>query len=262
MSFPSPPSVQALLKGFAAACVGHSSIFGLQQAPEVAPLDTCPLPELSCHGKSPVNACCTLAPGGQILQTQFWDTDPTVGPSDSPNYCDHGYPESCDPQRNYDIRDVLESYGEQNLIDYMSDYMKPNDGTDDNFWNHEWSKHGTCMSTMQPKCYGANYKSGEEVPVYFQKLVDLFKQLDTYQFLEAAGITPSKSRQVTRSEVQAALKDATGFDATIRCKNGRLQEAYYHFNVIGTLQEGKFVQTNPISNEGNCPKKFKYLPKH
>lgn len=40
--------------------------------------------ELSCqtsyHGQ---DTCCFNYPGGQMLQTQFWDADPAVGPEDS-----------------------------------------------------------------------------------------------------------------------------------------------------------------------------------
>ncbi|KAI9774065.1 MAG: ribonuclease T2-like [Geoglossum simile] len=146
----------------------------------------------------------------------------------------------------------------------MSEYWKPNSGTDDHFWAHEWSKHGTCVSTMQPKCYGYKYERGEEVPAYFQKAVDLFKGLDTYQFLEAAGITPSETSQYTCSQVEAAIKDATGFDATVMCdtrKKGELREVYYHFNVIGTLQDGRFVHTDPgESNPPSCGALIDNLP--
>lgn len=43
-----------------------------------------PTAELSCHNTSVVtDTCCFNAPGGQLLQTQFWDTDPATGPVDS-----------------------------------------------------------------------------------------------------------------------------------------------------------------------------------
>ena len=38
---------------------------------------------LSCHNKSAVaNTCCFNYPGGLLLQTQFWDSDPATGPAD------------------------------------------------------------------------------------------------------------------------------------------------------------------------------------
>jgi ribonuclease T2 len=47
-------------------------------------IQTCPMPQLSCHNETVVeNLCCFNAPGGQLLQTQFWDTNPPTGPNDS-----------------------------------------------------------------------------------------------------------------------------------------------------------------------------------
>lgn len=38
---------------------------------------------LSCHSSSKAGTCCYNYPGGALLQTQFWDTDPVTGPTDS-----------------------------------------------------------------------------------------------------------------------------------------------------------------------------------
>ena len=40
----------------------------------------CSDPQLSCHNTTAVaDLCCFNAPGGQLLQTQFWDTNPSTG---------------------------------------------------------------------------------------------------------------------------------------------------------------------------------------
>ena len=50
----------------------------------VNPFQSCSNPQLSCHNTRVVaNLCCFNAPGGQLLQTQFWDTHPVTGPVDS-----------------------------------------------------------------------------------------------------------------------------------------------------------------------------------
>lgn len=36
---------------------------------------------LSCHNTTTVKDTCCFIPAGQILQTQFWDTDPVAGPT-------------------------------------------------------------------------------------------------------------------------------------------------------------------------------------
>lgn len=58
--------------------VPYSALFG-RGSPE-----SCTNMQLSCHNTTAVqDLCCFNAPGGQLLQTQFWDTDPSTGPSDS-----------------------------------------------------------------------------------------------------------------------------------------------------------------------------------
>ncbi len=38
---------------------------------------------LSCHNTTSYDTCCLNYPGGHLLLTQFWDTNPATGPSDS-----------------------------------------------------------------------------------------------------------------------------------------------------------------------------------
>jgi ribonuclease T2 len=154
-------------------------------------LESCPNPVLSCHNTTAVsNTCCFNAPGGQLLQTQFWDTDPATGPSNSwtihglwPDHCDGTFDSNCDSSRAYtNIGGILTSFGKTSLLSYMQTYWKDNTGDDESFWEHEWSKHGTCISTLKPTCY-TNYQSQQEVPDFFQKVVDLFQTLPSYEVL-------------------------------------------------------------------------------
>lgn len=44
----------------------------------------CSNPALSCHSTASVqDTCCFNSPGGELLQTQFWDTNPPTGPVNS-----------------------------------------------------------------------------------------------------------------------------------------------------------------------------------
>jgi hypothetical protein len=63
----------------------------------------------------------------------------------------------------------------------MDTYWKndPNDGTDEELWEHEWATHGTCISTLDPSCY-TNYQSEEEAADFFKTVVNLFQTLPTY----------------------------------------------------------------------------------
>ena len=209
---------------------------------------------LSCHNTTAVaNTCCFNAPGGDLLQTQFWDTNPATGPADSwtihglwPDHCDGTYDSYCDPSRQYtNITAILQSYKKEELLEYMSKYWKDNAGNDEGFWEHEWNKHGTCISTLYPKCYDG-YTPQEEVVAFFQKTVDLFKSLNSYEFLQKEGIVPSVNKTYTAKEIQEALGDPRrGVNATIGCSNGAFEQIFYTFNVQGSVQGGEYVPVQP-----------------
>lgn len=75
------PSVRTLSK---LAFSGAQVLLGGGQGVLGGPSESCPNAQLSCHNTTVVeNLCCFNAPGGQILQTQFWDTQPVTGPVDS-----------------------------------------------------------------------------------------------------------------------------------------------------------------------------------
>ncbi|KAL8896248.1 MAG: hypothetical protein Q9207_007796 [Kuettlingeria erythrocarpa] len=223
---------------------------------------TCSNTQLSCQNTTAVaDTCCFNAPGGLLLQTQFWDTTPPTGPSNSPDRCDGTYDQYCDPSRQYtNVTAIISAAGQTDLLNYMNTYWKDYQGNDESFWEHEWDKHGTCISTLEPDCYTA-YTPQEEVVAYFQKTVDLFKTLDSYSFLSAAGIVPSTSKTYTATEINAALAQPRGVQATIQCSNSALDEIWYFFNVQGSVQTGTFFPVNPdVNSRGLFTTAFIYSP--
>jgi len=229
----------------------------------------CSITTLSCQNTTAVaDTCCFNAPGGQLLQTQFWDTDPVTGPDDSwtihglwPDHCDGTFDSSCDLSRAYtDITGTLQSAGETGLLSYMQDFWQDINGNDETFWEHEWSKHGTCISTLNTKCY-TNYTPREELIDFLHTAVNLFKTLPTHQFLANAGITPSSSKTYSASAIQAALTSAHGQPVTIGCQSGQLNEVWYHFHVRGSVQTGQFVAAAPDGTKSTCTGSITYAPK-
>ncbi|KAI4858545.1 ribonuclease T2-like protein [Hypoxylon rubiginosum] len=227
---------------------------------------------LSCHNTTTVaDTCCFNYPGGSLLQTQFWDTNPTVGPVNSwtihglwPDHCDGTYDATCDSSRAYtNISAILKASGDDDLLSYMETYWLPNDSTAETFWEHEFGKHGTCVSTLEPRCF-TNYQATEEVPYYFNTTVALFKTLPTYQFLASAGITPSSTATYKLADIQAALsKNHGGQSVYVGCSSNAIEQVYYYFNVYGSVANGQFVPASPDNGEdGGCPSTgVKYLPK-
>jgi ribonuclease T2 len=148
------------------------------------------------------------------------------------------------------------------VLTYMQKYWKDYQGDDQNLWSHEWSKHGTCVSTLDTKCY-IDYRAQQEVVDYFNATVALFKTLPTYETLEAAGVLPSDSRTWTEEEIQAPLKRMHGTAVTLRCRGKVLNEVWYHFSVRGSIQTGEFVAAGPDGAKSSCPGTgIRYLPKN
>ncbi|KAI1769840.1 ribonuclease M [Hypoxylon cercidicola] len=260
-------SIRMLTTGpLAALCLAQSVLGG-------APKQCASTTALSCHNTTTVaDTCCFNSPGGSLLQTQFWDTDPAVGPDDSwtihglwPDHCDGTYDATCDSSRAYtNISAILKAFGNDDLLSYMETYWLPNDSTGEEFWEHEFGKHGTCVSTLEPRCF-TDYQATEEVSYYFNTTVSLFKTLPTYKFLADAGITPSSSKTYKLADIQAALsKNHNGQSVHIGCSGGAIEQVYYYFNVYGSVANGQFVPTTPDNDEdGGCPSTgVKYLPKN
>ncbi|TRX97601.1 hypothetical protein FHL15_001356 [Xylaria flabelliformis] len=234
---------------------------------------TCPsnLP-FSCSNTTTVeDLCCFNAPGGDILLTQFWDTDPSTGPADSwtvhglwPDNCDGTYEQYCDQNRQYTNISAILADKAPCTLKTMQTYWKDYQGDDESFWEHEWGKHGTCISTLEPSCYAAaDYQPTDEVADYFTRAVGLFKTLPTYDWLSAAGIVPSTSQTYTLAAIQEVLTAHHGHNAVIRCSGNQLNELWYHFHVQGSVQSGTFQAVDPVGSGSTCPSTgIRYLPKY
>lgn len=78
----------------------------------------------------------------------------------------------------------------------MDTNWKDYQGDDESFWEHEWGKHGTCISTLDTTCYD-NYKPQAEVVDYFEKAVELNKGLNSYK----VGRSPRNNSPILNSVV-------------------------------------------------------------
>ncbi|PGH35529.1 ribonuclease T2 [[Emmonsia] crescens] len=242
----------------------------IQHGPEVTEFYSCPNPQLSCKVEfNSQDRCCFNYPGGQLLQTQFWDADPPTGPEEGwtihglwPDHCDGSFDQYCDSNRRFhNLSSIIEQSGQLELLGLMRTHWKDFRGNDENLWEHEWNKHGTCISSLEPHCY-PDYVPQQEVVTYFQKTVDLFLGLPSYDILSAAGIVPSDTQTYDLDSIEDVLKKVHGQDVVVRCRNGALNEIWYHFNIAGPFELGKFVPANPVGGPSNCPRNgIRYKPK-
>ncbi|KAH8832272.1 ribonuclease T2 [Flagelloscypha sp. PMI_526] len=222
---------------------------------------------LSCSS-SASGTCCFEAPGGLLVQPQFWDYDPTTGPTDSwtihglwPDNCDGTYEESCDSSRAYTgIGTLLTAQGYSSTLTYMNTYWKNNAGTDESLWEHEWAKHGTCLSTLETSCLPSGTAAKAEAVAYFNTAVALHKSLPTYTWLKNAGIVPSSTATYTLSAFTAAIKAGSGVTPAVDCSSGALNQIYYYYHLRGSVVDGAWTLINAPS-AGTCGSSFTYPPK-
>ncbi|KAF9074958.1 RNase Irp1 [Rhodocollybia butyracea] len=227
---------------------------------------------LSCSTDSSQGTCCFEAPGGLILQTQFWDTSTETGPTDSftihglwPDNCDGTFEESCDPSRDYTgISSLLTEQGATSTLDFMNQFWlnDPDDGSNEELWEvNEWAEHGTCYSTLEVNCLPSGSPQGAEAVAFFEQVVTIFQTLPTYTWLTNQGITPDSSTTHTYTALTDALQAEAGVIPALQCDGSDLSEVYWYFNLRGSIIDGEFEPIDAPS-KGSCSSSgIKWLPK-
>ena len=144
----------------------------------------------------------------------------------------------------------------------MKDYWTDQHGRNEIFWEHEWNKHGTCISTLHPECY-ASYSPQQEVVDFFNATVTLFQARDSYSLLERKGIVPdANTRYPVENVLEALGAGHEGVEPYVGCtRGGELNEIWYFFETRGSLRTGEFVASEAKGGRGRCPHLVRYLPK-
>lgn len=106
----------------------------------------------------------------------------------NPAYC--GFETPFDLTRLAALRASLEQY--------WFNYLKS--GSDQKFWSHEWTKHGSCARDI-PRLHGHK--------LYFATTVQIVKDLPFLESLAKMNIVPNDTKVYTSADVQKALQQIT-----------------------------------------------------
>ncbi len=162
-----------------------------------------------------------------------------------PDECDGDFVKHCDPPREHD--DVKGRLEQTDIFDDMKRYWPsfsptPQHPDNNKFWSHEWNKHGTCVSTLRPRC---GYHGDQDVHAYFNKTLALRKQYNIHKVLEKAAITPRPSfdrdpKEDDKYSVDAilgAIKDEWNVEAAVNCRGGNPLEVndVFRLETIGYM---------------------------
>ncbi|KAK5797244.1 base non specific RNase Rh [Linnemannia elongata] len=224
--------------------------------------DTCPLNVLSCSLRE-VDRCC-LPEHGLLLLVQQWDI--TVGPRNK--FTMHGiWPDTChggcdDNRIFFDIERRLKEYPNKadGFMQQMETFWPSNNRNNNCFWSHEWNRHGTCVSNLDPSCK-SDPVEGEDIYAFFSKALELRSKYDLYQALAAKGIFPNQRAMVDITRILNAIQAAFNVTPSLSCKNGALNEITLYFKVKNGDQ---YVPVQPPRSNlrGNCGETVTFPPKN
>lgn len=106
------------------------------------------------------------------------------------------------------------------MIDYSNAFWINQGAPNVDFWAHEFSKHATCSSTSDKRCY-ANYTEGVDVVDFFEAAIRAFQYYPTYEILAANGILPSNGTRYSYYQLANALRAQTGANVYLGCSGNR-----------------------------------------
>ncbi|KAJ3286421.1 ribonuclease T2-like, partial [Blyttiomyces sp. JEL0837] len=103
-----------------------------------------------------------------------------------------------------DVQTRLQTYNPRFFPEISKIWVGAN-GDTNWFWSHEWTKHATCFSALNPSCYGSTYKKDKDVADFFGTTLNLAKTYDVYKILKDADIVPSETVTYNLTDMNAAF---------------------------------------------------------
>ncbi|GAB4814804.1 hypothetical protein N2152v2_001850 [Parachlorella kessleri] len=137
---------------------------------------------------------CTVDPISAFTLHGLW---PEFENGKWPQYCKTGSAAGSLPDDTAELRCKWESFK----------------GPDEEFWAHEWDKHGTCAQPVV----------GNR-PTYFRTTLDLDEMYDLDEALAAHDVTPSDSHSYAAEDLLNAISDSYGAAPLLKCKGKSLVE--------------------------------------
>jgi len=99
---------------------------------------------------------------GCVDPLPYWETNFTIHGL-WPQFAVNGYPDSC-TKEPFDTT-IPQQIGESTMIQYWPDVKyNPDSSSYDSFWEHEWTKHGTCSGLTQLQYFQSAIQLTNQIP--------------------------------------------------------------------------------------------------
>ncbi|KAI0241248.1 hypothetical protein L0F63_006433 [Massospora cicadina] len=216
--------------------------------------EKCPATALSCVDDE--DGCCIPDMGKMTLALQWVLNNPMQ------NFTLHGFwPGDCatgvGPERGCRMgitKTKKDVDANPELKRKMEAYWVSHNGNNQLFWDHEWNKHGTCLSTVREEC-PLGKEEGPPHIRYFKAALREYEKFNVYEELELNGITP-RMEPYKKDVLVTALK-RWGASFSLQCIKGRLNQIFFYR--LGKARN-QFVD-RIFSGTHACPFKIYYYPK-
>mmetsp|Transcript_52047 Transcript_52047/g.127057 ORF Transcript_52047/g.127057 Transcript_52047/m.127057 type:complete len:265 (+) Transcript_52047:61-855(+) len=116
-----------------------------------------------------------------------------------PEFNNGSWPEYCDSSAPFNMTKIQDMLPE--LQEYWPSLVSPDEEA---FWNHEWTRHGTCAEKMTPEEHD-----------YFRLVLTLREKFDAYKILASKGIMANST--TTWRAVKDALESVVGGTVEVGC---------------------------------------------
>jgi len=171
----------------------------------------------------------TTYPGCSVPE-DYWKTDFTVHGL-WPQYTTSGYPQDCTTEA-FDPK-APEAVGMDTMIEYWPNVQEEEGSADyDSFWEHEWTKHGTC--------------SGLDQTTYFNSTINLIRLFGT-----PSVVSSNVGGTVSASSIRDALGGAD--HAALQCNGGKyLSGVFTCWSQVNGIPGTQQVCPTDVQGEDTC----------
>jgi ribonuclease T2 len=160
----------------------------------------------------------------------YWETNFTIHGL-WPQYTDNGYPSFCTKEPFDPI--IPDQIGDTQMQQYWPNVQSdPNEPEYDDFWEHEWSKHGTCSGLTQTN--------------YFENALALTNRIPTPTIL-----TDSIGKNISASLLRNSFGSNANYVA-LQCKNQVLVGAYTCWNQTQNIPSVQVECPMSVVKEDTC----------
>jgi ribonuclease T2 len=148
-----------------------------------------------------------------------------------PQYSTGGYPSTCTTEA-FDPNAPI-AVGMDTMTQYWPDVQYAETDPDyDSFWEHEWTKHGTCTGLNQT--------------AYFQATIDLAKSFGT-----PSMVTSSVGGTLDAASLRTAFGGST--KVSLQCDSGKyLSGAFTCWSNVGGYPKAQVTCPSDVQSEDTC----------